>query len=245
MYRMPQARNLPKRTKGAVVAVCAAVAVVVGGMAPVTSHAAGGVVIVPPSVVQSTWRMPDQLTKDARPRHDPMQVQAVVTSEALAAHSAGATAATEIRYKMELARLASMVASRVGVVRSQLLHAWQSATQKHQSALVTGLTTLGVGYTFGSDNPRKGLDCSGLVAYAWKTAGLELPLQSLRQLQVTREVPQSEASAGDVVWYPGHTMLYLGVGDAVLHSARPNMGVRVGLVNWKEISNMKFGNPLG
>jgi hypothetical protein len=72
-----------------------------------------------------------------------------------------------------------------------------------------------------------------------------LPLQSLRQLQVTREVPQSEASAGDVVWYPGHTMLYLGVGDAVLHSARPNMGVRVGLVNWKEISNMKFGNPLG
>lgn len=214
-------------------------------VAPGAAQAAGGVVIVPPSVVQGTWRMPDQLTKDGRPRTDPMQAQAVKTSEALDAFRAEATPTTEVRFKMEFARLAGMVAPRVGVGRAELLHAWNTTTPQHQVALVTGLTTLGVGYEFGSDNPRKGLDCSGLIAYAWKKVGIELPLQSLRQYLETTPVEQKDALAGDLVWYPGHTMIYLGVGDAVLHSARPNAGVRVGLVGWRELPQMKFGNPLG
>jgi hypothetical protein len=213
-------------------------------LVPQAAQAAGGVVIVPPSVVQSTWRMPDQLTKDARPRTDPMQAQAVRTAEALAAYREEVTPTTEVRWKMELARLAGMVAPRVGVDRAQLLHAWHTTTPQHQVALVTGLTTLGVGYEFGSDNPKKGLDCSGLIAYAWKQVGVDLPLQSQSQYRATKAVEQEDAIAGDLVWYPGHTMMYLGVGDAVLHSARPNAGVRVGLVGWRELPQMKFGNPL-
>lgn len=219
----------------------------VAGTALVPEHvsAAGGVVIVPPSVVQSTWRMPDQLTKDARPRTDPMQAQAQKTAKALTAFRAEATPTTEVRWRMELARLAGMVAPRVGVERAPLLNAWHSTTPQHQVALVTGLTTLGVGYEFGSDNPRKGLDCSGLIAYAWSEVGVELPLQSLSQYRATKPVEKKDALAGDLIWYPGHTMMYLGVGDAVLHSARPNAGVRVGLVGWRELPQMKFGNPLG
>jgi hypothetical protein len=38
-------------------------------------------------------------------------------------------------------------------------------------------------------------------------------------------------------------MIYLGVGDIVLHSARPNLGVRVGPINWKESPNVKFADP--
>jgi hypothetical protein len=208
------------------------------------AQAAGGVVIVPPSVVQSTWRMPDQLTKDARPRTDPMRAQAVDTAEALAAFRTEATPTTEVRWRMELARLAGMVAPRVGVERAHLLNAWHTTTPQHQVALVTGLTTLGVGYEFGSDNPKKGLDCSGLIAYAWKQVGVELPLQSLSQYRAAKPVEKKDALAGDLIWYPGHTMMYLGVGDAVLHSARPNAGVRVGLVGWRELPQMKFGNPL-
>lgn len=128
-----------------------------------------------------------------------------------------------------------------------MLKAWETTSMQHQIALMAGLTTLGVGYEFGSDNPRKGLDCSGLVAFAWSKAGIELPLQSKRQWQASRDVPQSEAQAGDVVWYPGHTMMYLGVGDAMLHSARPGKvasGVRIGTINWRELERVKFGNPI-
>ena len=176
---------------------------------------------------------------------DPMQAQAMKTAAALAAYRADPTPATEVRWKFQLARLAGMVGPRVGVARAALLHAWHSTTPQHQVALVTGLTTLGVGYEFGSDNPKKGLDCSGLIAYAWKQVGIELPLQSQRQYLATTPVEQTDALAGDLVWYPGHTMMYLGVGDAVLHSARPEAGVRVGLVGWRELPQMKFGNPLG
>ena len=242
MYRMSQNRH-----GRALRRLVAAVSVTLGAtlLAPVAANAAGGVVIVPPSVVQGTWRMPDQLTKDGRPRTDPMQAQAVKTAAALDAYRAEDTPVTEVRFKMEFARLAGMVAPRVGVGRAELLHAWNTTTPQHQVALVTGLTTLGVGYEFGSDNPKKGLDCSGLIAYAWKKVGIELPLQSQRQYLETKPVEQKDALAGDLVWYPGHTMIYLGVGDAVLHSARPNAGVRVGLVGWRELPQMKFGNPLG
>jgi hypothetical protein len=29
----------------------------------------------------------------------------------------------------------------------------------------------------------------------------------------------------------------------VLHSARENLGVRLGRINWKQIPRVKFGNP--
>ena len=68
-------------------------------------------------------------------------------------------------------------------------------------------------------------------------------MQSKRQWEASRDVAQEDALPGDIVWYPGHTMMYLGVGDAVLHSARENLGVRLGRINWKEIPRVKFGNP--
>ena len=34
------------------------------------AHGAGTAVVVPPAVVQTTWRAPQLLTKDARPRFD-------------------------------------------------------------------------------------------------------------------------------------------------------------------------------
>jgi len=207
--------------------------------------AAGNVIFVPPAVVQTPWREPLLLTKDGRKRFDPVKVKSKKVLSALKLFTAGPSKELLVPYERARAELVSLVAARVGVSRSAMLEAWKSASFSHQLAVVVGLTTLGVGYEFGSDNPRKGLDCSGLVAYAWRTAGVELPLQSKRQWQESKNVSQAEAQAGDVVWYPGHTMIYLGVGDAVLHSARPGAGVRIGLINWREAPMAKFGNPQG
>jgi cell wall-associated NlpC family hydrolase len=210
-------------------------------------NAAGSAIYVPPPVVQTSWRAPNMLTKDARKRYDPVQTVSKRAFKAITTYTAAPNEETLKEYQLVRAELASLVAARAGQSRSAMLDAWKTTSMQHQLALMAGLTTLGVGYEFGSDNPRRGLDCSGLVAFAWSKAGIELPLQSKRQWQASRDVPQSEAQAGDVVWYPGHTMMYLGVGDAMLHSARPGKvasGVRIGTISWREVERVKFGNPI-
>lgn len=205
--------------------------------------AAGRAVIVPPSVVQSLWRSPDAMTKDAQPRHDVLRDRAVSAVAAFDTYMTTRSPDDASRYLQSLASVVAIVAARTSVSRSEMLAAWRTASLRHQKAILVGLTTLGTGYLFGSDNPKKGLDCSGLVAYAWGAVGVTLPMKSDRQVEMGRIVPREAARAGDIVGYPGHTMIYLGVGDVVLHSARPNLGVRVGEINWKEATNVRFSNP--
>ena len=223
-----------------------AVATITSGLVMGSSsatHAAGTAVVVPPAVVQTTWREPQLLTKDARPRFDAVKTIAGEALIAIATFIEVPTTENFAAFQIYRAALVTRVAARVNESRAAMLEAWSQASLKHQMALIAGLTTLGVGYEYGSDNPKKGLDCSGLVAYAWKQVGIDLPLQSKRQWESSRDVEQKDALPGDVVWYPGHTMMYLGVGDAVLHSARENLGVRLGRINWKQIPRVKFGNP--
>jgi len=233
--------SLARGGKCAVVVATIACGLVMGSSS--VTHAAGTAVVVPPAVVQTTWREPQLLTKDARPRFDAVKTIAVEALESIATFIEVPTAENFAAFQMSRAALVNRVAARVNESRAAMLQAWSEASLKHQMALIAGLTTLGVGYEYGSDNPKKGLDCSGLVAYAWQKVGVALPLQSKRQWESSRDVKQEDASPGDIVWYPGHTMMYLGVGDAVLHSARPGLGVRIGRINWKEIQHLKFGNP--
>ena len=232
-------RRLVRHGLVAAMLTCAAVAGL--GASPV--HAGRGAVIVPPSVVHTTWRSPEMMTKDGLPRHDVLRDRAVEALTAYENSIASSDPKMADRYQRALAAVVSIVAARTFVSRSKMLEAWQTTSSRHQKAILVGMTTLGTGYLFGSDNPKKGLDCSGLVAYAWAKSGVKLPMKSDRQMDHSREVSREAARAGDIVGYPGHTMIYLGVGDIVLHSARPNLGVRVGPINWKESPNVKFADP--
>ena len=234
-----------RRPKGAVVGTTLglSIALLVAPLSVGPALAGGRAVIVPPSVVQSQWRSPDALTKDALPRHDVLRDRAVAAVEAFDAYMETRSPLDSSRYLRALASVVGIVAARTSVSRADMLFAWRNASLRHQQAILVGLTTLGTGYLFGSDNPKKGLDCSGLVAYAWGAAGVTLPMKSDRQVDMGRIVPRDKAKAGDIVGYPGHTMIYLGIGDIVLHSARPNLGVRVGEINWKEATNVRFSNP--
>jgi hypothetical protein len=49
--------------------------------------------------------------------------------------------------------------------------------------------------------------------------------------------------AGDLVQYPGHVMIYLGVDRAVVHAVMPGRPVEVDVV--KARRNLKFGDPTG
>jgi len=85
---------------------------------------------------------------------------------------------------------------------------------------------LGVPYSWGggnADGPSRGidegagtvgLDCSGLVLYAFAGAGIKLPHYSGSQYNMGRKIPSSQMRRGDVIFYgpdgTQHVALYLG-----------------------------------
>lgn len=86
-------------------------------------------------------------------------------------------------------------------------------------ALKHALTQLGVNYVWGGTTPGKGLDCSGLVQYAWREAGINLPRTSQAQMNFGAAVPRADIQPGDLVFPSsaagGHVQMYAGNGKVI------------------------------
>ena len=82
----------------------------------------------------------------------------------------------------------------------------------------TALQMVGVPYRFGGESPA-GFDCSGLVQYAYRSAGVSMPRTSRDQLQASTPVALADASAGDLLFFQSkdysHVGIYLGQGRFV------------------------------
>lgn len=139
--------------------------------------------------------------------------------------------------------VAVSVAGRLGLDAAQLQRAWRSADLEHQTALIAALSQLGVMYRRNTSNPGVSFDCSGLTTWAWAQAGRELTRQSTAQIRAAAPRDPSTAQAGDLVQYPGHVMLWLGVDRAVVHAIQPGKPVSVDLISAKR--NLRFGDPTG
>ncbi|MGH8480920.1 MAG: C40 family peptidase, partial [Nevskiaceae bacterium] len=50
-----------------------------------------------------------------------------------------------------------------------------------ETVVETALDQVGENYKYGGDRPGKGFDCSGLVAYSYREAGLKLPRSASAQ----------------------------------------------------------------
>ncbi len=90
---------------------------------------------------------------------------------------------------------------------------------------------IGVPYSWGGGNaagPSRGidegantvgLDCSGLILYAFAGAGIKLPHYSGSQYNMGRKIPSAEMRRGDVIFYgpngSQHVTLYLGNGQMI------------------------------
>ncbi len=78
-------------------------------------------------------------------------------------------------------------------------------------------TQLGTPYDYGGADPR-GFDCSGLVYYAYRRAGVDVPRTTQLQRQDAIPVPLSRLRPGDVVFFrvsrrkPSHVGIYAGRG---------------------------------
>ena len=108
--------------------------------------------------------------------------------------------------------------------------------------MLAALSQLGVEYRSNSSEPGVSFDCSGLTAYAWGRAGVSLYRQSGVQISDAAPRDRSSALAGDLVQYPGHVMMYLGVGDAIVHASNPETDVELSTLRDDSYS---WGDPVG
>ena len=72
---------------------------------------------------------------------------------------------------------------------------------------------IGVPYVWGGATPGVGLDCSGLVQYCYRQAGISIPRTSGDILAAGTIV--SNPQPGDICWTSGHVAIYIGGGQMI------------------------------
>ncbi len=98
--------------------------------------------------------------------------------------------------------------------------------------LATAMDLLGTPYRYGGTSPREGFDCSGLVQYTHRRAGIEVPRTTRAQYNASRPVSRRQLRPGDLVFFRvdgrriSHVGIYLGDGRFI-HA--PSSGKKVSI----------------
>jgi cell wall-associated NlpC family hydrolase len=150
---------------------------------------------------------------------------------------------TYTRYVRLRDEAANLAAAELGLPAARLRDAWALSDLDKQTALLAALTQLGVPYRTNSSEPGVGFDCSGLTTYAWGVAGHDLARQSRAQINASTRVERNAAEAGDLMYYPGHVMMYLGIDDAMVHSRQRGSDVEITFLTGRHSSNVVFADP--
>jgi murein DD-endopeptidase len=83
------------------------------------------------------------------------------------------------------------------------------------------LKMVGKPYRYGGSTPAKGFDCSGLVQYSFRQAGVALPRDTEQQRRASASIRVSSLRRGDLVFFNegwkrnSHVGIYLGGGKFV------------------------------
>ncbi|MFJ3923778.1 NlpC/P60 family protein [Streptomyces sp. NPDC090022] len=107
------------------------------------------------------------------------------------------------------------------------------------AAVMAARAAVGRPYIWGSTGPS-GFDCSGLMVWSYRQAGVSLPRTSQAQRFAGRQVPLSEARPGDLVTYrsdASHVGMYVGNGQ-VVHAPYPGARVRYDPVGMMPVSSV-------
>ena len=109
------------------------------------------------------------------------------------------------------------------------------AVSPGQELVQAARTLLGTPYRYGGASPA-GFDCSGLVFYAFKQTGRQVPRTSRDQYRRAAPVPLDAARPGDLVFFSSaqkisHVGIYIGAGEFI-HA--PDTGQRVKISSMEE-----------
>lgn len=112
--------------------------------------------------------------------------------------------------------------------RSSASSSPRAAVPQHPGASIAA-TLVGTPYRYGGSTPR-GFDCSGLVYYAYRKAGIRVPRTTRAQLNRAQRVPLAQLQPGDLLFFRldrsgvSHVGIYTGNGHFI-HA--PSSGKRV------------------
>jgi cell wall-associated NlpC family hydrolase len=107
------------------------------------------------------------------------------------------------------------------------------------AALQAALSKLGSPYEYGAAGPGS-FDCSGLVQWAYKQAGVNVPRTSQAQAGVGTPVAQQDLQPGDIVAFygGGHVGIYAGNGN-VVHAPDFGQPVKVAPMRYMDFTNAR------
>jgi cell wall-associated NlpC family hydrolase len=201
-------------------------------------------VLLSSSAASAASRRPDALADAAKAAlavlGQRQQVQSAVAGHVLTPDDP-VVAASDASFAGARSAVASLAAPRAGVDPAALDAAWAQATEPRLIAMLAALSQVGVPYRGYKASPEAGFDCSGLTMWAWGQAGIHLAHQS--GVQISSSAPRSldQLQPGDLVQYPGHVMMSLGLGSAIVHA--PHTGKTVEVKAWSKAR--RGASPLG
>ncbi|WP_084216697.1 C40 family peptidase [Pseudonocardia spinosispora] len=108
------------------------------------------------------------------------------------------------------------------------------------TALKNAATKLGKPYVWGAVGPSS-FDCSGLMMWAYKQAGINIPRTSKQQSSFGTPVSTKDLKPGDMVFYyspVSHVGMYIGNGK-ILHASEAGQPVKISNVNAFPIHNAR------
>ena len=100
-----------------------------------------------------------------------------------------------------------------------------------KTAADTAVKLIGTPYFYGGADPVNGFDCSGLVAWSFRQAGVSLPHNTEAQRRASRPVALGELQPGDLLFFDlqskknSHVGIYAGGGHFV-HAPSTGKDVR-------------------
>ncbi|RCG28291.1 peptidoglycan endopeptidase [Sphaerisporangium album] len=159
---------------------------------------------------------------------------ASVAVAAVQAPSAGAAAAATARSSVKVGKVSTAGTASTAGKTSKTTKLSKAARQriKAHTAVQVAKKQIGDPYRWGASGPGA-FDCSGLVVYAWRKAGVKLPRIAASQFRsVRKKVSWKYLKPGDLMFFRGlgHVGMYVGHGK-MIHSPHSGTRVRIDKLN--------------
>jgi len=142
------------------------------------------------------------------------QIALAAFNKAQAAQAAAARSAASRTAAARAATAAAAAAAKKTLIKTVALPQSSGGSSVAQRAVTAAMTRLGDRYVFGATGPTR-FDCSGLVQWAYRQAGISTTHYTGTLYNDYRHIPESQLKPGDLVFFyrdHHHVGIYIGNG---------------------------------